>query len=190
MPLTTLPRKLRREAGGFRPLVRLRLFSALASLLPDNAFNGLRTRLYRAGGLRIAPRVSILGPLRLVGDGDIRTRLTLEEGCTIAPRVTFGLDAEITVGKNASLGPGVIVYTATHAIGFGSRRMTPAATPRPIRIDEGAWVGMGSMVLAGVTVGRGCVVSAGSVVTQDAPPNTLVQGNPAVVAQNLPFGNR
>ncbi len=49
---------------------------------------------------------------------------------------------------------------------------------------------MGSMVLAGVTVGRGCVVSAGSVVTQDAPPNTLVQGNPAVVAQNLPFGNR
>ena len=185
-----LKRKLRQETGGFRVLPRLRFFSALAGLLPDNAFTVLRTRLYRTAGLNIGPRVSILGSLRLIGEGDIRARLTIEEGCVIAPHVTFGLDAQITVEKNASLGPGVVLYTATHPIGFGSRRMSHTVSARPIRIEAGAWVGLDSIVLAGVTIGAGCVVSAGSVVTQDTPPHTLVQGNPATVAQKLPFGNR
>ena len=63
-------------------------------------------------------------------------------------------------------------------------------TPKPIVVEDGVWVGMHSLILPGVTLGRGCVVSAGSVVAQDVPPNTLVAGNPATVQQNLPFGNR
>lgn len=188
--LSRLPRKLRHDMGGFRPLVRLRFFNALARLLPDNTFSSLRTSLYRTAGFKIGPQVSILGPLRFIGDGDIRTRLTIEEGCIIAPNVTLGLDAPITLGKNVSLSPGVVLSTATHPIGFGSRRMSFHTDARPVQVESGAWVGMGSLVLAGVTIGAGCVVSAGSVVTQSTPPHTLVQGNPAAVVQKLPFGNR
>ena len=41
------------------------------------------------------------------------------------------------------------------------------------------WIGFGAVVLTGVTIGRGAVVAAGSVVTRDVPPYAIVAGNPA-----------
>ena len=161
-----------------------------ARRLPDFALVSLRASLYRRAGCDIGPRVSVLGRLTLVGQGDIARRLHVGEGSLIAPGVTLGLDGEITLGRNVSLSPGVTLYTATHALGFGSRRMALGVTPKPIVVEDGVWVGMQSLILPGVTLGRGCVVSAGAVVTQDVPPNTLVAGNPATVQQALPFGNR
>lgn len=181
---------LRRDMGKSRHSPRLQILGRAARLLPPNTFSSLRARLYRMAGVQIAPGAAILGALELLGDGDIAPRLQIAEGVVVSPRVTLGLDADIVLEKNVALGPGVSLYTATHAIGFGSRRMNLKVTAKPIRIEEGAWVGLQSIVLAGVTIGRGSVVSAGSVVTQDVPPNTLVVGNPAVVVQNLPFGNR
>jgi len=49
----------------------------------------------------------------------------------------------------------------------------------PVVVKKGAWLGAGSMVLKGVTIGEGSVVGAGSVVTKDVPPWTIVAGNPA-----------
>jgi len=108
----------------------------------------------------------------------------------IAPGVTLGLDADIFLGRNVSLSPGVVLYTATHPIGFGSQRMLPYTDPKPIVIEDGVWVGMQSLILPGVTVGRGSVVSAGAVVATSVPPDTLVAGNPATVRDSLPFGDR
>ena len=114
----------------------------------------------------------------------------MSEGCVIAPGVTFGLDADITIGRNVSLSPGVVLYTATHTIGYGSQRMSPYTSTKAIVIGDGVWVGMNSLILPGVTLGRGCVVSAGSVVAGDVAANTLVSGNPAEVRATLPFGDR
>lgn len=55
----------------------------------------------------------------------------------------------------------------------------PMAPPRPVRIGDGAFLGIGSAVLLGVTVGEGAYVGAGAVVTEDVAPRTLVVGNPA-----------
>lgn len=52
-------------------------------------------------------------------------------------------------------------------------------TGKPVRIGKGAWVGAGSSVLPGITVGDYAVVGAGSVVTKDVAPWTIVAGNPA-----------
>ena len=49
----------------------------------------------------------------------------------------------------------------------------------PVRIENHAWIGFNSIILKGVTVGEGAIVAAGSVVTKDVPPYTLVAGNPA-----------
>ena len=46
-------------------------------------------------------------------------------------------------------------------------------------IGDGVWIGMRAMILPGVTIGEGAVIAAGSVVTKDVPPYTLVGGNPA-----------
>ena len=184
--------RLRREIcslrSGFQP--RLWLFGLLARLLPAIALPTIRTQLLRWAGCRIAPGAAVLGRLSLAGTGPIARRLTIGAGSIIAPDALLGLDADITLGRNVSVGPQVTLYTATHALGFGSRRMNPAMTARPIVVEDGAWIGMQSLVLPGVTLGHGCVVSAGSVVTEDVPPDTLVAGNPAVPVQKLPFGHR
>ena len=46
-------------------------------------------------------------------------------------------------------------------------------------IEDGAWIGAGAIILAGVTVGKNAVVAAGSVVVKDVPPGAIVGGNPA-----------
>ena len=190
--LTQWQHRLAREGRGVRDVLRPRFWfwSACAGLLPDFALPALRAQCYRLAGCDLAPRVAVLGRLRLLGSGDFARRLHVGEGAILAPGVTFGLDGEITIGRNVSLSPQATLYTATHALGFGSQRMSPAVTPKPIVVGDGAWVGMHSLILPGVTLGQGCVVSAGAVVTSDVPPNVLVAGNPAAVQQPLPFGNR
>jgi len=141
-------------------------------------------------GCKVDHAVTLLGRLTLVGSGDIARRLQIGEGSIVAQGVLFGLDDEIVIGRNVSISPYVKLYTATHSLGYGSRRMGPGAKSKPITIEDGAWIGIDSLILAGVTLGQGCVVSAGSVVTGNVPPNTLVSGNPAVVQKQLPFGDR
>ena len=54
----------------------------------------------------------------------------------------------------------------------------------PVRIEDGAGLGIGSIVLPGVTIGERAIVSAGSVVTRDVPPRAVVFGNPARVVKS------
>jgi galactoside O-acetyltransferase len=56
---------------------------------------------------------------------------------------------------------------------------------KPIRICDKAWIGTGCKILKGVTIGEGAVVGAGSVVTRDVEPWTVVGGNPAKVIKKL-----
>ena len=56
---------------------------------------------------------------------------------------------------------------------------------KPIKVCDNAWIGMNVLVLKGVTIGEGAVVGAGSVVTKDVPPYTVVGGNPARVLKKL-----
>ena len=169
---------------------RLWFWASWARLLPNFKLASVRAQFYRLAGCRIAPGVALLGRLTLIGQGKVAERLSIGGGSIIAPFVTFGLDAEISLGCNVSISPNAILYTGTHALGFGSRRMNPTISPKPIVIGDGVWVGMNALILPGVTLGQGCVVSAGAVVSQDVPPNMLVAGNPATVQQTLPFGSR
>jgi maltose O-acetyltransferase len=52
---------------------------------------------------------------------------------------------------------------------------------RPVRIDDGAWIGIGAIVLKGVHVGAGARIGAGAVVARDVPAGATVEGNPARV---------
>jgi len=61
-------------------------------------------------------------------------------------------------------------------------------SPRPVRIEDDAWIGCSVVILPGVTVGRGAIIGAGSVVTTDVPPFSLAAGNPARVVRDLSAG--
>ena len=97
----------------------------------------------------------------------------------IAPGVTFGLDADIFLGRNVSLSPGVVLYTATHPIGFGSQRMLPYTDPKPIVIEDGVWLCAHCRIVLGITIAEDCVIQMGAVLERSTEPSGIYQGVPA-----------
>ena len=62
--------------------------------------------------------------------------------------------------------------------------------PSPVRIKKGAWLGLHSIILGGVTIGEGSVIAAGAVVTEDIPDFALAGGVPAKVIKYLPGSSK
>jgi acetyltransferase-like isoleucine patch superfamily enzyme len=85
----------------------------------------------------------------------------------------------IRIGRNCLIAANVMILDSDgHGVAVADReRHNPVAAP--IVIEDDVWVGANAIVLKGVTLGRGSVVAAGSVVTRDVAPMTLVGGNPA-----------
>jgi len=65
-------------------------------------------------------------------------------------------------------------------------RPREAIRAKPVVIKDNVWIGMNAIVLKGVTIGENSIVAAGSVVTKDVPPNSIVAGNPAVIVKEVP----
>ena len=85
--------------------------------------------------------------------------------------------AEIHIGNNCLIGPDVGIYTAGHRLQPEGRTLDGYGIP--ITIGNDVWVGGHSVILPGVVIGDGAVIAAGSVVTSNVVPRTLVAGNPA-----------
>ena len=96
------------------------------------------------------------------------------------------LDARspLSIGDNVSVSPEVIILAGTHDVNDPRFAASPVG-PWAVSIEDYVWIGTRAMILPGVTVGRGAVVAAGSVVTKDVPPLTIVAGVPA-----KPIGSR
>lgn len=180
----TFPREsLAANARSYFP--RAYLASALARCAPYDMFNQRRAALYRVLGFRgIGRNVLILGPLRLFGRGSIYEFLTIGEGSAIATPCALSLYAPLSIGRRVHFGPDVMVLTGTHEIGLAEKRCGPYRSA-PVTIGDGTWVGARAIICPGVTIGAGCMIAAGAVVTRNMPPNMLVAGNPARAVQRL-----
>ncbi|CAM3887198.1 sugar O-acetyltransferase [Alkalicoccus chagannorensis] len=97
---------------------------------------------------------------------------------------TFLDVAEIRIGDNCMLGPGVHLYTASHPLG-AEERNSGSEFAIPITIGDNVWIGGAAVINPGVMIGTGAVVASGAVVTKEVPPNTVVGGNPARVLKHL-----
>lgn len=100
---------------------------------------------------------------------------------------TFVADERIELGNRVQVGSNVsVVDTDFHPLTpEGRARDFNAGDAAPIVIEDKVFVGMDSLILKGVTIGEGSVVGAGSVVSRDVPPRTVVAGNPAKVVQDI-----
>jgi acetyltransferase-like isoleucine patch superfamily enzyme len=87
------------------------------------------------------------------------------------------------IADDVMIGPNVSLITSGHPLDPATRRA--CVTARPITIERNVWIAAGATIIGGVTVGENSVVAAGSVVTKDVPPNTLVGGNPARVIRSI-----
>ncbi|RJG51465.1 sugar O-acetyltransferase [Motilimonas pumila] len=92
--------------------------------------------------------------------------------------------ATVTIGDYVLIGPNVQLCAASHPE-LREQRMAPTACGEPISIGNQAWIGAGSIVLAGVNIGENCIIGAGSVVTKDVPANHVAVGNPCRVLRPI-----
>jgi lipopolysaccharide O-acetyltransferase len=113
----------------------------------------------------------------------ITPSLTIGDRCRISRFTLISCVGEVTIGDDVMSGDRVFIGDANHNYEDPTRahNLQGMSHPRPIHIGNSAFIGIGSAILHGVTVGEGAVVGAGSVVSSDIPPYTLAVGNPARV---------
>ena len=96
--------------------------------------------------------------------------------------------AKIIIGNHVMIAPHVCIVTGNHRINIIGRYMNTIKDheksdedDKDVIFEGDNWVGLGSIILKGVTIGTGAVIGAGSVVTKNVPPYSIVCGNPAKV---------
>ncbi len=91
----------------------------------------------------------------------------------------FDISASLSIGDGALIAPGCFITDHEHRH-FADRPIAAQGCDvKAVRIEEDAWLGANSVLLAGVTIGRGAIVGAGAVVTRDVAPMSIVAGVPA-----------
>lgn len=90
---------------------------------------------------------------------------------------------KVTLGRYVMIGPRVSIVGGDHVFNKVAVPMIFSGRPslQSTRIEDDAWIGFGAVIMAGVTVGRGAIVAASSVVTKDVLPYSIVGGVPAKV---------
>ena len=121
---------------------------------------------------QIAP-TNVLGSVP--GEG-----LKLGDNSNIGPYSWIGCSGYIEIGARVLMGPRVNLLGENHNFDDGGAPIkSQGVTRESIFIEDDCWLGAGSSVLAGVTVGHDSIVAAGAVVTDDVPPFSIVGGVPA-----------
>jgi maltose O-acetyltransferase len=164
--------------------LRLALVYLFLAPLPVSVGGRVRTFILRFVGFRIGRGTLMVGTPLFTGRGNIYQRLTIGENCWFNIGCHFELGGAIQIENHVSLGHEVLLLSSSHEIGLSNHRAGSLFT-KPIRINDGAWIGSRSTILPGVTIGAGAIVAAGSVVTKDVPANTIVAGVPAKVIRSL-----
>ena len=99
----------------------------------------------------------------------------------------------ITIGHDVFFGPNISLLTPMHPLDYKERnaqvddrgQVYNLEYGKPIRIGDNCWFGGNVTVIDGITIGNGCVIGAGSVVTHDIPDHSLAAGNPCRVIREI-----
>ena len=93
----------------------------------------------------------------------------------------------VTIGRNVLIADRVFISDADHCYGDADTpiRLQGDAFVGPVNLLDGCWIGIGAVILPGVTIGRNAVVAANAVVAQDVPDRAVVGGIPAKIIKQL-----
>jgi len=107
--------------------------------------------------------------------------LSIGDNSYLGYQLVINVGCDVTIGKNCLIGERVIIMSYDgHSTNPAERHLpAPTKSSRPIVISDNVWIGAGSIILKGVTIGEGSVIAIGSVVTTKVPPHSLAIGNPA-----------
>jgi len=129
-----------------------------------------------------------------------RGRIVCGTHCFVGEGTRLWASTSICIGTNVLISHLVDIHDSnSHSSDWRDRRLEISArfergdhafpanvASAPIIIEDDVWIGFKSSVLKGVTIGRGAIIAAGSVVTRDVEPFTMVAGNPARFVKRVP----
>ena len=153
-------------------------------IIGDNVFIADRVLLYQAregGPIRLGSRVSILRDSIL--ETALGGQITIGDETWIHPRCQLNAYlASIEIGKNVQIAPNCAFYSYDHSFLPNQAIIDqPLKTRGNIILEDGVWIGVGTIVLSGVRIGEGAVIGAGSIVTKNIDSNAIAVGRPAKV---------
>jgi acetyltransferase-like isoleucine patch superfamily enzyme len=140
--------------------------------------------------VKIGSRSLFMGDINLIADG---AKVWIGNWCFVGPGAKLWAMESIEIGDRVFISHGVQVFdNNSHSLSAAERHerykeirtigrhLTPeTVVHRAIRIEDDVWIGFNCAIMKGVTVGRGAVIGAGSVVTHDIAAYEVVVGNPA-----------
>jgi acetyltransferase-like isoleucine patch superfamily enzyme len=189
--------RLELERLALIPLARLRFALAGVAWGEQWRIYGLPiVQIHRAGActigarleLRSAPRSNPLTPNHPCSLSVRRAGARLQVGAGFGMTGGSIVCAQaVTIGARVLLGANCIVTdTDFHPLDPAARAAAPLdGATAPVVIEDDVFIGMNCLILKGVTIGRGSVIGAGSVVTRSMPPGVVAAGNPARVIRPL-----
>lgn len=158
-----------------------RIGRALVFFIPDNVLLGMDWELEQKRVARLR------ADLKACGDGVsfgrnvmVRTpgSVTIGSGCHLNDFVHILGAGGVELGNHVFIANHASIISLTHPVDVVSLAEA-AYVYKPVAIDDDVWIGAHAVILPGVRLGRSCVVAAGSVVTKDVEPYSVVGGTPA-----------
>lgn len=113
--------------------------------------------------------------------------LSVGDRSNIGPFCFIGCSGGIRIGNDVLMSPNVQIYSENHVYSDSGRTIKAQGVKcLPVVVEDDCWLASGVIVLGGVTIGRGSIVAAGAVVTEDVPPYSTVGGVPARIIGRRP----
>jgi len=174
-----IPRRTPESAAMLESVNRAMALTARVNRLTFSDADEVRALFSELIGKKVDDTFTLIPPFYTTGGAEITVGINVfvNQNCTFYD--LGGLD----IADNVMIGPNVSIITSGHPLEPSQRRA--AVIAKPIAIQRNVWIAANVTIIGGVTVGENSVVAAGSVVTKDVPPNTLVGGNPARVIRAI-----
>jgi acetyltransferase-like isoleucine patch superfamily enzyme len=157
-------------------LERKASFSDFRSVQTPGLVIGDRVRVYTWTTFNVEPSGAVF-----VGDDSILVGpiFMCAQRISVGRHVVISYNVTIADSDFHPIDPELRKQDAIANSPYGDRSQRPPYTSRPVVIEDDVWIGIGAIILKGVTIGLGARVGAGAVVTADVPPGARVEGNPA-----------
>ena len=174
-----IPRRTPESAAMVASVKRAMAITANLNRLTFNDAEKVRSLFSDLIGKKVDDSFMLVPPFYTTGGIDINVgrNVFINQNCTF-----YDLGG-LNIGDDVMIGPNVSILTSSHPIEPSQRRAFVVA--KPIVIERNVWIAAGATIIGGVTIGENSVVAAGSVVTKDVSPNTLVGGNPAKIIRSI-----
>lgn len=140
----------------------------------------------------IGNHTTILNGVRMQVYNDLtgkQSKIKIGDNCYIGYNNTFLAGGNITLEDGVLMASNILISSENHSIDPESPDyyMNQKLSCAPIIVGEGTWIGEKVSILSGVTIGKKCVIGAGSIVTKDIPDFSIAVGSPAKVIKKYNF---